>query len=327
MRTLSARIERFETAQPFAIARGVKTHVEVVVAEVRDGPRVGRGEGTPIDYRGDSAAAALEALLAMREAVADGAGRADLLDLMAPGAARNALDAALWDLEARQAGQRVWQLIGLPEPRPLLTAFTISLGDPGRMERAARAAAGRELLKVKLGVGEGDVERLAAVRRAAPHARLIVDANAGWAGQDVERLLHDVAALGAELVEQPLPPGEDAALARVRAPVPLCADESCHDRASLGSVVGRYAMVNIKLDKAGGLTEALALAHAARVRGIGVMVGCMLSTSLGIAPAFHVAMQASHADLDGPLLLASDRPHGLRFEGSDIHPPSQHLWG
>jgi L-alanine-DL-glutamate epimerase-like enolase superfamily enzyme len=326
VRTLSARIERFATRRPFVIARGAKHEVDVVVAEVEDSAHTGRGEGTPLYYLGDSAEAAVAAVCAQSDAVAAGATRADLLDQMPPGAARNAVDAALWDLEAKRSGQRVWQLLGLPEPKPMLTAFTISLGMPGEMEVAAREAAHRELLKVKLG-GEGDVERVRAVRRGAPHARLIVDANASWAGQDVERLAHQLFALGVELVEQPLAAGDDAELAHVRSPVPLCADESCQDRQSLDTVVGRYRMINIKLDKTGGLTEALALVHAARLRGLGIMTGCMLSTSLAIAPAFHVAMHASHADLDGPILLATDRANPLRFEGSDIHPPSQELWG
>lgn len=326
MRTLSVRIERFATRHPFVIARGAKHHVDVVVVEVGEGGQVGRGEGTPLDYLGDTAEAAKAAILAQSDAVAAGATRADLLDCMRPGAARNALDCAFWDLEARQSGRRVWQILGLPEPKPMLTAFTISLGEPDAMEAAARAAQHRELLKVKLD-GEGAIERLEAVRRGAPGARLIVDANASWAGQDVERLAYALFDLGVEFIEQPLPAGADAELSHVRSPVPLCADESCHDRASLDEVIGRYRMINIKLDKAGGLTEALALVHAARIRGLGIMTGCMLSTSLGVAPAFHLAMHASHADLDGPILLASDRPHGLRFEGSDIHPPRQDLWG
>ncbi len=327
MRTLSARIERFETARPFVIARGAKTHVDVVVAEVAEGACTGRGEGTPVDYLGDTAEAALRAIEGLGGAVAAGASRADLLDLLPPGAARNALDCALWDLEAKRSGRRVWQMLGLPDPRPMLTAYTISLGEPGAMEAAARAAAGRELLKVKLGAGAGDLERVAAVRRAAPDARLIVDANAGWAGEDLERLAHGLFDLGVELIEQPLPRGEDSELLHLRSPVPLCADESCHDRASLDAVVGRYRMINLKLDKAGGLTEALALIHAARLRGLGLMTGCMLATSLGIAPAFVAAMHGSHADLDGPLLLREDRPGGLVFAGSDIHPPESDLWG
>ncbi|MFN7173292.1 MAG: N-acetyl-D-Glu racemase DgcA [Thermaurantiacus tibetensis] len=326
MRQLLAQVERFPTRRPFVIARATKTHVDVVTVTLRDGPHAGRGEGTPIDYRGEDCASALAAIEAVRGEVEAGAGRADLLDLLGPGAARNALDAALWDLEAKASGVAVWQRIGLPPPRPLLTAFTISLGEPAAMAEAARAVAGRELLKLKLG-GEGDLDRVRAVRQAAPAARLIADANQSWAGLDVEALCHGLHALGVELVEQPLPAGQDAELAHVRSPVPLAADESVHDCASLDAIVGRYRMVNVKLDKAGGLTEGLALIHAAQQRGLGVMVGCMLSTSLGIAPAFLAAMHASHADLDGPLLLAEDRAHPLAFSGSDVHPPDRALWG
>jgi L-alanine-DL-glutamate epimerase-like enolase superfamily enzyme len=323
---LVARIERFETARPFVIARGSKRHVEVIVAEVRAGPHVGRGEATPIYYCGDSAAAALAALNAMAGAVAGGATRNDLLALMPPGAARNALDAALWDLEAEQAGARVWTLAGLPPPRPLLTAFTIGLGEPAAMADAARAVAGRELLKLKLG-GEGDLDRVAAVRTAAPHARLIADANEAWGGLDVERLCHELARYRVELVEQPLPAADDAALAHVVSPMPFAADESLMSRADLDRVSGRYRYINVKLDKCGGLTEGLALIAEARARGLGVMVGCMLSTSLGAAPAFVAAMHADYVDLDGPLLLAADRAHGLRFMGSDVAPPEVALWG
>ena len=328
-RQLDARIERIPVKGSFTIARGAKTHVDVVLAEVREGSITGRGEGTAIYYKGDSAEAALAALQGAADAIAAGASRADLLALLPAGAARNALDCALWDLEAKQAGRRVWQMIGLPSPQPLLTAFTISLGDPGTMAAAAHAARGRELLKVKLG-GEGgpdaDIERMAAVRRAAPDARLIADANEAWGGLDVERTLARLAPLGVELVEQPVPAGGDAELEGVRAAVPIAADESCHTRASHDAIIGRYRHLKFKLDKAGGLTEALALRHAAATRGLGVMTGCMLCTSLAIAPAFHVAMQGSFADLDGPLLV-HDRPHGLRFDGSDVFPPEPDLWG
>ncbi len=326
MREVSARIERFATAQPFVIARGSKQHVDVVVAEVREGALCGRGEGTPIYYLGDSAELALAAVQAQAPAISAGASRADLLDAMPAGAARNALDSALWDLEAKQSGQRVWQTIGLPQPRPMLTAYTISLGDPAAMARQAGQASHRELLKLKLG-GEGDLERVAAVRRAAPDARLIADANEGWAGLDVERMCHAMAAHGLELIEQPLPAGADQDLRHVRSPVPLAADESCHDRGDLGAVVGKYRFINLKLDKCGGLTEALALIHAARQRGLGLMTGCMLSSSLGVAPAFYAAMHGAFADLDGPLLLAQDRAGGLRFDGSDIAPPEVEFWG
>lgn len=326
MRQLSARIERFETVSPFVIARGSKHHVDVLVAELQDGAHTGRGEGTAIYYRSDSATAGLAALEAQAAAIAGGITRADLLDAMPPGAARNALDAALWDLEAKQSGVPVWQRIGLPKPQPMLTAFTISLGDPGEMEAQARAASNRELLKLKLG-GEGDIDRVAAVRKAAPAARLIADANEAWAGMDVERICHALTAFDVELIEQPLPAGADGALLHVRSPIPLAADESCQHRADLGQVVGRYRFVNLKLDKCGGLTEALALIHAAKQRGLGLMTGCMLSTSLGIAPAFHAAMYSAYADLDGPLLLATDRAHPMRFHGSDVAPPEVELWG
>ncbi len=324
-RTVTARIERFAVRGSFVIARGAKTHVDVVVAEIADGGVTGRGEGTAIYYRGETAETVLAQVEGVAPAVADGASRADLLGLLPPGAARNAVDAALWDLAAKASGVPVWQAIGLPRPQPLLTAYTISLGEPGTMEAAARAVAGRELLKVKLS-GEGDIERVAAVRRGAPDARLIVDANEAWGGADIERLAAGMADLHVELIEQPVPAGQDQLLDGVRSAVPLCADESVHDRASLDAVVGRYRFVNIKLDKAGGLTEALALVHAAKQRGIGVLTGCMLGTSLAIAPAFYVAMQGLYADLDGPLLI-DDRPGGLRFAGSDVWPPERGLWG
>ena len=324
-RSLTATIERFAVRGEFVIARGAKTHVDVVVATVTDGDAVGRGEGTAIYYRGETAASVLAAVVGVADAVAAGATRADLLGLLPPGAARNAVDAALWDLDAKRSGVPVWRTLGLPEPRPMLTAFTISLGEPGAMAAAASAVAGRELLKVKLS-GEGVVERVAAVRAAAPDARLIVDANEAWGGLDIERLAAALADLDVELIEQPVPAGHDHLLDDVRSSVPLCADESVHDRASLDGVVGRYRFINIKLDKAGGLTEGHALAHAARARGIGVMTGCMLGTSLAIAPAFFVAMQGMYADLDGPLLIA-DRAGGLRFAGSDVWPPEPGLWG
>jgi len=328
-RLLEACIERIPVKGAFTISRGAKTHVDVVVATLRDGDAVGRGEGTAIYYKGDSAEAALAALRGVADAIAAGATRADLLTLLPAGAARNALDCALWDLEARQTGVSVWQRLGLPKPQPMLTAYTISLGDPAVMAAAAHTARGRELLKVKLG-GEGgpdaDVERMAAVRRAAPDARLIADANEAWGGTDIARTLARLAPLGVELVEQPVPAGRDAELDGLRAAVPLAADESCQTRDSLDAIIGRYSHINIKLDKAGGLTEALALRHAAATRGLGVMTGCMLCTSLAIAPAFFVAMQSEFADLDGPLLV-EDRPHGLRFDGSDVFPPEPGLWG
>jgi len=324
-RTLTAAIERYPTRGDFVIARGAKQHVDVVVVEIVDGAHRGRGEGTAVYYRGETADTVVAAVMAQAGAVAAGASRADLLTMMPAGAARNAVDAALWDLEAKQTGVAVWQTLRLPVPRPLLTALTISLGEPAAMAAAAHAARGREVLKLKLG-GEGDLDRVTAVRRAAPDARLIVDANEAWAGLDIERLAYALAGLQVELIEQPVPAGDERLLDGVASPVPLCADESLHDRASLDAVVGRFRFINIKLDKAGGLTEALALVQAAKARGLGVMTGCMLSTSLGIAPAFYIAMQGLYADLDGPLLI-EDRADGLRFEGSDVWPPEPVLWG
>jgi L-alanine-DL-glutamate epimerase-like enolase superfamily enzyme len=325
-RSLSVVVERFPVAGAFTIARGSKTHVDVVMVEIaQDGAR-GRGEATAIYYLGETAEALAEQVRAVAGAVEDGASRADLLELLPAGGARKAVDCALWDLEAKRAGRPVWELIGLPRPMPLLTAYTISLGAPGAMEAAARAAARYELLKVKLS-GEGDEERIAAVRRGSPHARLIVDANEAWAGSDIERRAAAMHGYRVELIEQPVPAGQDHLLDGVRSPVPLCADETIHDRETLGAAIGRYAFINIKLDKTGGLTEALALAHAAKQRGLDLMTGCMLSTSLGVAPAFYVGMQSQFVDLDGPLLLAEDRDRPIRFEGSEMHPPAPTLWG
>lgn len=324
-RSVTAGIERFPVRGSFVIARGTKSFVDVVVVAVTEGSVTGRGEGTAIYYRGESANSVLAQIEAAAPLIADGATRAGLLDAMPPGAARNACDAALWDLAAKLSAESVWRTIGLPQPRPLLTALTISLGEPGAMATAAQAVRHRELLKVKLS-GEGDLDRVAAVRRGAPDARLIVDANEAWGSVDIGRMAAAMADLRVELIEQPVPAGSDHLLDGVRSAIPLCADESVHDRASLDAVVGRYRFINIKLDKAGGLTEALALVHAAKARGIEVMTGCMLGTSLGLAPAFFVAMQGQYADLDAPLLI-EDRPGGLRFEGSDVWPPEPALWG
>ena len=320
-RIISATVERWPVAGAFIISRGAKTSVDVVVCTVGDGQHVGRGEGTPIYYEGETAEACAAAINAYQGPLE----REALLEAMPRGAARNALDCALWDLEASQAGAPVWQLAGVQPPAPLATAFTISLNDPAQMEQDARAAAGRgfALLKCKL-TGEGDRERIAAVRAGAPGARLIVDANESWHDLDVAAEAEALAALGVEMVEQPVFHGREDRLAGVKAPVPLCADESCHTRADLDRL-GDFDAVNIKLDKAGGLTEALALAHAARERGFRIMVGCMLSTSLGIAPAALVAQGADWIDLDGALLLAKDREGALSLQDGLLQPGS--LWG
>ena len=324
---LAARIERWPVAGAFVIARGAKTHVDVVVATLNDGEKRGRGEATPIYYHGETAESVRDAVLAMAGPIGAGAGRADLAGLMPRGAARNALDAALWDLDSKRLGLEVWRLAGMAEPRPLTTAFTISLGDPARMEADARAAASRHpLLKLKL-AGEHDTDRVAAVRRGAPDARLIVDANEAWTARDVAAEAAALLPFGVELIEQPVAAGQDALLDGVNSPIPLCADESCQDRADLARCVGRYAAINIKLDKAGGLTEALALADEARRAGCMLMVGCMLSTSLGIAPAFLAAQGAEWVDLDGPLLLARDHPDGFGFRDGKIVNGPPTLWG
>jgi L-Ala-D/L-Glu epimerase / N-acetyl-D-glutamate racemase len=245
---------------------------------------------------------------------------------MPAGAARNALDCAFWDLEAKRSGRRAYELAGLAEPKSLVTAYTISLGAPMAMAEAAARAADRPLLKVKLGSGD-DCERIAAVRRAAPQAELIVDANEGWTEDNLVQNLAACAQAGVTLIEQPLPEGRDDALARIERPIPVCADESVHERASLEALAEKYDAINVKLDKTGGLTEALALAAAAEKRGFRIMVGCMVATSLAMAPAMLVAQRASIVDLDGPLLLAKDRPDGLRYVGSRAYPSEPRLWG
>lgn len=325
-RELSARIERWPIAGAFTISRGSKTEAVVVVAEIADGAALGRGECVPYARYGETPESTLAAILSLREAVRGGLDRAGLGAALPPGAARNAVDCAMWDIEAKIAGRRAWELAGLAAPRPLTTAYTISLATPGEMAAAAGRAAHRPLLKIKLG-GDGDAARLAAVRAAAPGAELIVDANESWSETDLGALLDACARAGVTMVEQPLPAGQDGALATSRWPIPICADESVHDRASLSGLRERYDAINIKLDKTGGLTEALAMANAARDLGLDIMVGCMVATSLAMAPAMLVAQRARVVDLDGPLLLARDRPGGLRFEGGLIHPPEAGLWG
>jgi len=327
MRRLTARIETWPVAGSFTIARGSKTEVDVVVVEIGDGVHVGRGEATAIYYHGESAASVAAQAIDMADAIAEGADRNDLQGLMPRGAARNAVDCALWDLEAKRAARPVWTMAMIDRPVPLQTAFTISVADPATMEAKAReAASAYPLLKLKL-AGEGDRERVAAVRRGAPAARLIVDANESWTGRDIVAEAAGLLPFGVELIEQPVHAGRDELLDGIRSPIPLCADESCQDRTDLAHCFGRYDAINIKLDKAGGLTEALALAGAARVRGLDLMVGCMLSTSLGIAPAMLVAQTARWIDIDGPLLLARDREHGVVFEQGMALPALPALWG
>jgi L-alanine-DL-glutamate epimerase-like enolase superfamily enzyme len=324
--TLDVRIERFPIAGSFTISRGAKTEAVTVVAELRQGGRAGRGECVPYPRYGETPEETLKTLEAIREAVSEGFDRQALQTAMPAGAARNALDCAFVDLEAKSSGKRAWELLGRPAPQACTTAYTISLGSPDAMSTATAKAAHRPLLKIKLG-GDGDGERIAAVRRAAPESELIVDANEAWTPSDLERNLAACAQARVTLVEQPLPSGWDDMLGRIRRPVRVCADESVHDRKSLEGLRGRYDVVNIKLDKTGGLTEALAMADAAKALGFDIMVGCMVATSLAMAPAMLLTAQARFVDLDGPLLLARDRDHGLRYDGSLVHPPDAALWG
>jgi L-alanine-DL-glutamate epimerase-like enolase superfamily enzyme len=320
---MTATVERWPVAGQFIISRGAKTFVDVLVVAVSDGRHTGMGEGTAIYYHGETAESCLaqvEDVIATLEPMGAQEARLGVQGLLSPGAARNALDCALWDLEAKAAGKPLWQLAGLVEaPKPLQTAFTISLGEPTTMEAdAAKAAArGFGLLKLKL-TGEGDRERVAAVRKGAPDARLIVDANESWGGLDIEAEAAVLAALGVEMIEQPVPVGQDALLEGVKSPLPFLADESCQSVKDIELCARYYDGINIKLDKAGGLTEALAMARETEARGLKLMVGCMLSTSLGIAPAFVVAQGADWVDLDGPILLAEDREEAFRFEGGMI---------
>ena len=325
MTSLFVGVETYPIAGRFVIARGAKTEARVVVATLTDGTISGRGECVPYARYGESVESVVAAIEGAASAIGREPDRAILQGLLPPGAARNAIDCALWDFEAKQTGVGAFARAGIG-PATATTAFTISVGTPDAMAEAAALAAARPLLKVKL-AGAGDRERLRAVRAAAPAATLIVDANEAWAEGECEALLAVCAEIGVALVEQPLPAGGDALLARIAHPVPICADESVHDRAGLAALRARYDAVNIKLDKTGGLTEALAVAAEAEALGFALMVGCMVGTSLAMAPAMVLAPRARFVDLDGPLLLARDRPGGLRFDGSTIYPPDPALWG
>ena len=326
MPRLTIAHESWPIAGGFTISRGRKTAADVVVVTLRDGAHVGRGECVPYPRYEETVPGVIAALEAARSAIEAGLTREDVALLVSPHAARNALDCALWDLEAKRSAKPVWQLAGLDEPRPQITAYTLSLDSPRAMAAAAARSADRPLLKLKLG-RDGDAERLRLVRQAAPRSRLIVDANEGWSEGNLAAMLAVCAEVGVELVEQPLPAGNDEALRGPRRGVTVCADESAHDRAGLAALAGKYDAINIKLDKTGGLTGALALARAARAQGFRVMTGCMLATSLSMAPAMLVAQMADVVDLDGPLLLSSDRQPGIAYDGSLMLPPPPALWG
>ncbi len=324
--SLAIRIERWPIAGAFAISRGAKSEAVVVVAELSDGRHIGRGECVPYARYDETPEGVVAAIEGLRDKIAAGLDRVGLQRELPAGAARNALDCAFWDLEAKQKNVRVYALAGLAPPRPLVTAYTISLGPPEEMAKAAATEAARPLLKIKLGAN-GDPARIAAVRRAAPQAQLIADANEGWTPRNLAENLAACAQAGVTLIEQPLPAERDGALAAIEHAVALCADESVHDRASLKALAGKYDAINIKLDKTGGLTEALALAEDAARHGFALMVGCMLATSLAMAPAVLLAQNAQTVDLDGPLLLQKDRVPGLNYAGSIIEPPGPQLWG
>ena len=326
MTQLGVRRESWPIRGTFAISRGSRTATEVVVAELTRDGHTGRGECVPYPRYGETVEGVMADIESLRARLAAGLDREALQAALPAGAARNAVDCAFWDLDAKRAGKRVFELAGLPAPKPLTTAYTLSLDAPDAMGRAAAENAHRPLLKLKV-TGEGDLERVRAVRAHAPHARLVVDANEAWTPAQFERFVPELAGLGIAMIEQPLPAKADAPLASLKRSIPVCADESCHDAATIEALVGRYDMINIKLDKSGGLTEALKLRRAAEEKGFGVMVGCMIATSLSMAPAVLVAQGVAVVDLDGPLLLARDRDSGLRYEGSTVHPADAALWG
>ena len=327
MRKLDVTIDRFPIAGKFTIARGTRTEAVVVTATIAEDGAVGRGECVPYPRYGETVEGVAAAVEALKPRIEAGLTREALQTAMPAGAARNALDCALWDLDAKRSGIRAHVTAGVNRWPPVTTAYTISLDTPDAMAEAAAKAADRPILKVKFGGPGGDLDRIAAVRRAAPEATLIADANEGWTEGHLAAHLAACADAGYALVEQPLPATEDEFLRGLSRPVPILADESMHDRPSLDRLVGLYDLVNIKLDKTGGLTEALALADAAEAKGFSLMIGCMVGTSLAMAPALVLAPRARFVDLDGPLLLAKDREPGLTYRGSIVYPPEPALWG
>jgi len=326
-RALSVSRDAWPLASVFRISRGARTVSEVIVAEITDGALIGRGECFPYARYGESLDSVEAQIRSAADAIAGGAGREELLSVLPAGAARNAVDCALWDLEAKQAGTRAWTLAGLPEIESVTTVFTLGVDTPDIMAEKAAENRDRPRLKLKMTGDGSDLERVRRIHEAAPNTSLVVDANEGWTIDQYLEVAPKLGALGVEMIEQPLPASDDAPLAGVERAVPVCADEACHDSASLPALVGKYDMINIKLDKTGGLTEALRLRDAALAEGFGVMVGCMIGTSLAMAPGMLVAQGARVVDLDGPLLLAKDREPGLTYNGSIIQPPPSALWG
>ncbi len=319
---LTVTEQMFRLKETFTIARGSRDTAHVITVQVNKDGVTGWGEAVPYGRYGET----MQSVRAQIESLPPDITRTTLADRLPPGAARNAVDCALWDVAAKVAAKPAWQLAGLPRPGPVITAFTLSLDTPDRMRAAAARHAHRPLLKIKLG-GEDDMARLEAVRSGAPDTAIIVDANEAWTAPLYTELAPHLIRLGVEMVEQPLPAGKDDMLAQMARPLPVAADESCHDRASLPDLKGKYDMVNIKLDKTGGLTEALALKTEAKAQGYQIMVGCMVGSSLAMAPAVLVAQGASVVDLDGSLLLAEDRDAPLFYDASGVHPGTAALWG
>lgn len=326
MRTISVATESWPIAGSFTIARGTKAEARVVVVKIIEMGKTGRGECVPYPRYEETVSGVIGSISDQTQSIEKGMDRHALRQAMPTGAARNAIDCALIDLEAKSTGRSASDILEVPVPGPVLTAYTISLDTPDMMAAATARAASRPLLKIKLG-GDGDVKRIAAVRAAAPRWRLIVDANESWSPDNFTTLIEACAVAGVELIEQPLPADQDEMLLGLPHTVPLCADESVHGLASLRAISGKYDAINVKLDKTGGLTEAVLMISQARQRGLAVMVGCMVATSLSMAPAMYIAGLADYVDLDGPLLLAQDRSPGLEFDGSSIQPPGPDLWG
>jgi L-alanine-DL-glutamate epimerase-like enolase superfamily enzyme len=325
-RSVHARAESWLLARPFAISRGVKTQADVVVVEIHEGGFTGRGECVPYPRFNETVDGVKIEIEAFFPRLERGLDRAGLACAMPAGAARNALDNALWDLEAKVTGLRVWEIAGIAAPEPSMTAETIGLGSVQEMATAAKRLSKAPLIKVKLDA-ELITERMQAIHDNAPNARLIIDPNEGWTFDQLKAVAPALVKMGVEMIEQPLPAYDDEGLREYDSPITLCADESCHTKDDLQSLVGKYQMVNIKLDKTGGLTEALELAKSAEIRNLGVMIGCMVGTSLAMAPAMLLASVAEFVDLDGPLLLKKDREQGLIFENGLVHPPKAQLWG
>lgn len=324
--SITARHESWPLAEPFTVSRGTANSAEIVAVEIESDGLSGRGECVPYWRYGETVASVLGQIEDASPALIQNLDRTALQGLVLPGAARNALDCALWDLESKAAGTRAWDLARVAMPPNLTCAFTLSLSDPDAMYRAAARHAGLPLLKMKVG-RDGVLERVESVVRGAPQSRLIVDANEAWTLDSLAELMPALAGMGVDLIEQPLPAGKDEGLVDIEHLVPLAADESCHTAADLHALVGRYDFVNIKLDKAGGLTEALKLLHSATEHGLGIMVGCMVGTSLAMAPAIVIGSHAEFVDLDGPLLLARDRDAGLEYNNGILKPPGAALWG